>query len=92
MGDADRPVAGEQVVGVAVAIFLEGLAVGVEFPAVELDDQPGGGPERVDLVTVDQHVGLRRRQAMGAAERREAVLERRGGVLDVALLGVEEGL
>jgi hypothetical protein len=55
------------------------------------DDQPRGRPERVDLVAFDQDVGLRRRQVMGDDELREAVLERGGGVLDMALLGVEEG-
>ena len=59
VGDADGAVAGEQVLGVAIAVLLEGGAMGVEFPAVELDD-PGArsGQSRRDLVaTVDEHVG-----------------------------------
>jgi hypothetical protein len=80
------------VVGVAVAVLLEGGAMGVEFPAVELDDQSRLGPEHVDLVTVDEHVGLRRRQAMGDDERRKPILERRRGVFDVACLGEEKRL
>ena len=73
------------------AVLLEGGTVRVEFPAVELDDQAGVRPERVDLVAVDEHVGLRLRQAVGDDEGREAVLERGAGVFDMALLGEEEG-
>ena len=76
MGDPDGPVAVEQVVDVPVAVLLEGGAVGMEFPAVQLDDQPRGRPEHVDLIAVDEHVGLRRRQMVGGHESGEAVLER----------------
>jgi hypothetical protein len=48
----------------------------VEFPAVQLDDETGGGPEDVDLATQDIHVGAARRKLVGMAESLEAVLER----------------
>jgi hypothetical protein len=90
MGDPDGPVALEQMIGVAAAVLLEGAAVGVKFPAVELDDEASGGPERVDRVAIDEDVGLSLRQALGRDEGREPVLQRRVGVTDIALLREEE--
>ncbi len=54
--DPDSGEAGEQRVGVAVAIGLEGRTARVELPAVELDDQPCLSPDGVDLVPGDRRV------------------------------------
>ncbi len=51
----------------------------VVFPAVQLDDQLGGGPEDVDLVAEDVDVGLAGWDAVCIAEALEAILERGAG-------------
>ena len=56
MGDADRAVAGDQELRVASPVALERGAVTVVFPAVELDDELGLRPERINLVTEDVDV------------------------------------
>ena len=93
VGHPDRPVAGRADRSVSRSGPLsKATRCGVEFPTVELDDQTGGGPERVDLVPADEHVGLRRRQAVGPDKGGEAVLERRARCPRLTLLGVENGL
>lgn len=75
MGDADGPVAGDQPFAVKRPVALKGGAVGVEFPAVELDDQAGGGPEAVDLVAEDEDVGGGCGEAVLSAELGKALLQ-----------------
>ena len=70
----DEP--GSERVGVPVPVGLEGRAVAVELPAIELDDQPMGLEQRVDLVTGDVRREPRCRQAVVTAEGAELVLER----------------
>jgi hypothetical protein len=77
VGDPDGAVAGHEQAGVAGAVALEGGAVAVEFPAVELDDELGGWPEDVDLPAEDDDVGAVRRQVVGGGELLEPLLERR---------------
>ena len=57
--DADP---GDREVGVAAAVALERLAVGVERVAVQLDDQAFRRPVQVDQVSCDVHVCAWRRQ------------------------------
>ena len=71
-------VGGERV-GVAVTIALKRVAIAVEVPAVELDDQPFSGEQRVDLVTGDVRAHHRVRQPVLLAELRESVLPARSG-------------
>jgi hypothetical protein len=80
-GQPDDAVAGELQCGVAGAVALErkagGAVVGV---AVEFDDEPLGGPERVDGEAGGQDVGGGRRQGVVADEGGEGVLEGAAGV------------
>ena len=71
-------VGGERV-RVAVTIALEGVWIGVEGPAVELDDQPFSREQRVHLVA--GHVGGDDRlgQPVLLAELWESVLPARAG-------------
>ena len=74
-GDRDHPVAGGLQGGEALAIALERPAAAVEGPAVELDDEPVGRPERVHLVALDENVAGRQREVLGAAEVEEEGFE-----------------
>ena len=67
-GDAQGAIAGGQRVGVAVAVGLERFAVGVELPTVELDDQPLGSEQRVDLVAGHRDVDQGAREPVALAE------------------------
>jgi hypothetical protein len=88
VGNADGPVAGDKELRIAGAVALKGGTVAVEFPTVELGDQPGGGPEDVDLFAEDLDVGAVWRQVEVAAEAPEPFLERRAGwLLGVACCG-----
>ena len=58
--------------GVASPVALECSAARVERVAVDLDDEAVGGPEEVDLVAGDPHVGLGLGQAGRADELEEA--------------------
>lgn len=89
VGDASGAVAGQEELGVAGSVALEGGAVAVVFPAVQLDDEPGGGPEHVDLVAEDVDIGAVRREVVEAAEALETVLERRAGPGDGPGFGEE---
>ena len=77
MGDADRPVAGDQELGVTGAVAVESGPLVVEFPAIELDDQFRLGPQGVDLVAEDEDVGGRWRYPALDTEVVEALLQRR---------------
>jgi hypothetical protein len=78
MRDADGPVAGNQPFAVKRPVALEGVAMSVEFPAVELDDQASRRPEAVDLVAEDEDIGGRggRRRASRKAWKRSSSGER----------------
>src|SRR5215218_6958805 len=54
--DTDGAVAGDQQLGIAGTVALEGGPVAMVFPAIELDDELRAWPEGVDLVA--QHVGV----------------------------------
>jgi hypothetical protein len=75
VGDADGSVARHLQGGIPGSIALEGGAVAVEFPAVELGCEELSGPEGVDLVTEHSCVKGRHWQAVLAAERCEVVLQ-----------------
>jgi len=51
----------------------------VKGKAVELDDQPLFGPERIDLISEDLSVGRGWRQEMSSTEGSKAILERGAG-------------
>jgi hypothetical protein len=59
---------------VALAVGLEGGAVAVVLPAVELDDDLRLGEVRVDFQAADDCVDLWRGQAVAGAEVHEVVL------------------
>jgi hypothetical protein len=58
-GDADDAPARRLQAAVASAIGFEGVCVVVVGAAVELDDQPLGRPDAVDLDSLDEDVGVR---------------------------------
>ena len=88
-GRPNGDVAGHQQLRVPVAVALERAPVGVEVPAVELDDHAFVGEQGVDLKAEEVRVDERRRQVVLADERQEATLELRargaGGVFDERL-------
>jgi hypothetical protein len=71
-GDA---VAADQEVAVARAVILEGMRRLVGLAAVELDDEPLGGPDGVDGVGADRLVGQRPGERVGVEEGEELDLE-----------------
>jgi hypothetical protein len=76
-------VAGGLEARVAEAIALERLARAVVLGAVDLDDEPLGAPEHVDLVPAYARVDVARRQARRPQEREHAPLglgTRHGGL------------
>ncbi|HEY5709713.1 MAG TPA: hypothetical protein VIS51_09985 [Solirubrobacterales bacterium] len=75
MGYADGSVARYLEGGVAGSVALEGGAVAVKFPAVELRGEALTGPEGVDLEAEDGCVEGRGGQVVVAAEGGELVLE-----------------
>jgi len=75
VGDAHRCDPRQQRVRIAPAIRLEGEAVVVEVPAVELDDQSLRREVGVDLVAADPGVGQRPWQLEPLAEGEERILE-----------------
>jgi len=76
VGYADGSVARHLQSGVSGAVSLEGCAVAVEFPAVELGCELLLGPESVDLEAEHGRVEDRHWKRARAAERREVVLKR----------------
>lgn len=78
-GDPHGAQAAGHRVRVAAAVALEGVAAAVELPPIELDDQPLGVEERVDLAPRDPDVDPRSRKAIPLAEVAEGVLELRAG-------------
>ena len=93
VGEADNPVAGHLESGVAGAVALEGGAVTVEFPAVELDASEAlPWPEGVDLVAEDVRVEGRHRQADASRQKAakssssgERVIDRGAGLGEQAV-------
>src|SRR5436190_21678816 len=91
-GDPDDPIAREEQRGVAGAVALEGGArLAVKLVAVELDDEPMLGPERVDGELADGDVDRGQRDAVPAAGGKNPTLERRAGVGERRPAGVEHG-
>jgi hypothetical protein len=68
--EAQHAEPGDEELGVALAVALEGQRAAVVPPAVGLDD-PAAGEEDVDLDSADDDVGLRPRQRVLVAEREE---------------------
>src|SRR4051812_12426373 len=80
-GDPDDPIAREEQRGVAGVVALEGGArLAVKLVAVELDDEPMLGPERVDSELADGDVDHGQRDAVPATEGKNPTLEGRAGV------------
>ncbi len=75
MRDPDRGDAVGERIGVARPVCFKRLAVLVEVPAVELDDQLLVFEVHVYDVAVDEDVGLEAREILGPAELPEGVLE-----------------
>src|SRR5205085_11358721 len=66
--DPDDAVAGCLQHGIALTVAFERAAPTVELPTVELDDEPMLRPERVDEVTLHEHVAGRQREPERSAE------------------------
>jgi hypothetical protein len=66
-------------VGGPVPVAFKGVTTTVEVPAVQLDDQPMVGEERVDLMAGDPDVDERGGQPVVRAEDKKRVLEIRAG-------------
>jgi hypothetical protein len=86
VGEADDAVARRLESGVAGAVALEGRVMAVEREAVEFDDESGGRPVGVGLVTKDEDVSGGWGKAVIVAEGQKAVLQRRSGPDDCAAL------
>ena len=90
MRDPQDAVAGQLERAVSHAVTLERLARAVKRVAVELDHYSGAWPERIHLIASDHRVHRRSRQAGGAAELEEAVLELGAGVLSRQMVACEK--
>ena len=75
---------------VALLVALEGAAVAVVAPAVELDREPVLRPVGVDLEAVKLRVGERARQAVAGAEVDEGGLELAARELCLVLREISE--
>src|SRR3954468_19935324 len=92
-GEAQRAPAGGGVDGVAPAVGFEGLPRLVVLPAVGLDEDAVGFEDEVGFKELDVVVDRGLREAGGAAELQEALLELRfgeGGAGRVVLEGCQE--
>src|SRR5829696_3526681 len=74
-GDPDHAPARGLEPPIARTVELEGVRGRVAGVAVQLDDQPLLGPQAVDLVALDHHIGLRTRETGRDEEVLEALLE-----------------
>src|SRR3954447_11912389 len=81
-GDAHHAVAGRLEGGITLAILLEGAAVAVGLPAVELDNETLLRPEGIDQVALHEHVAGGERQAVAPAQLEEGRLELAPGIGD----------
>ena len=79
MGDAERGEPRIEEVGVAVAVFFEGVGGGVELAAVEFDDEFLVSVDGVDFVAGDLLVALGEREVVALEEAGEGVFEVRAG-------------